>query len=182
VNNLSSATRTGRGAYKCGPMFGEAAIPHPSLRLVRAPLRVEHDAPSGPDAWRRDARARLAIADENTAASALDAHDARRLLAARVAESLEGGRSAILTPLRRKRVLRLAHMLGVRDFDAHLVIAIVQESARRGETAERVVEDQRLDLLPKRADAREEPRKRVVMAGALGGVVLAALLAWFFGV
>ncbi|MGD9692145.1 MAG: hypothetical protein AB7G17_11970 [Phycisphaerales bacterium] len=162
-------------------MFGDAAIPHPSLRLTRRPLRVEHDAPSGPDAWKREAQARLAIADENTSASAVDVDDARRLLATRVAECLEGGRSAILTPMRRKRVLRLAHMLGVRDFDAHLVIAIVQESARRGETAESAADDPRIDLLP-RPVMMERPRKRVAVAVALGTGLLLALLGWFFGV
>lgn len=161
-------------------MFGEAAIPHPSLRLTHRPLRVERAPAHGPEAWHREARARLEIADENMSASALDADSARRMLAVRVAECLEGGRSAILTPMRRRRVMRLAHMMGVRDFDAHLVIAIVQDGARRGESVEGAAEDARLDLFAPAPATRDGARTRLAAAGALGAGVLMALLVWFF--
>lgn len=38
-----------------------------------------------------------------------------------------------MTPQRRERVLKTAKQLGVRVFDASLIIAIVQDHARRGE-------------------------------------------------
>lgn len=60
--------------------------------------------------------------------------DARGTLVLRIEESLEGGRAAVLRPERRRRLLRIARMLGVREFDAHLLIAQAQERARRGET------------------------------------------------
>lgn len=55
--------------------------------------------------------------------------DPRWVLAVRTAESLQG---AILRPERRDRLVRLGKMLGLSAFDANLVIAIVQDQARRG--------------------------------------------------
>lgn len=78
-----------------------------------------------------------AIASENAAAGRaaqrLPATDARWVLAVRVAEAIEGGRAAILTPERRQRINRLAIKMGLREFDASLVMAIVQDAARTGE-------------------------------------------------
>ena len=70
----------------------------------------------------------------NRAAAAMTHEDARLVMAARVAESLQGGRAAVLRPEKRMNLLRLATRLGIRPFDANLIIAIVQDSARRGET------------------------------------------------
>ena len=47
----------------------------------------------------------------------------------RTAESLEG---ALLTPEKRQNLMRLAGMLRLTPFDASLIIAIVQDQARRG--------------------------------------------------
>lgn len=61
--------------------------------------------------------------------------DPRWAFAARVATHLEGGHAAILRPERRERLLRLAAHLRLRPFDAALIIAMVQDTARRGEAA-----------------------------------------------
>lgn len=80
----------------------------------------------------------------DNARSSLEPGDARWVFAVRVASAIEGERAAILTPAKRERLMRLASMLGLRDFDATLIIAIVQDSARCGvdplgkATAERV--------------------------------------------
>ncbi len=58
-----------------------------------------------------------------------DPADPRWVLAVRTGEQLQG---AILTPERRERLLRLARVIGLNPFDANLVIAIVQDQARRG--------------------------------------------------
>ncbi len=50
-----------------------------------------------------------------------------------VRKSIEGGRAAILRPERRRELFTRATSLGLRPFDATLVIAIVQDAARRGE-------------------------------------------------
>jgi hypothetical protein len=60
---------------------------------------------------------------------ALDPTDPRWVLAVRAASQLENG---TLTPERRERVMRTARLLGVRPFDANVIIAIAQDHARRG--------------------------------------------------
>jgi hypothetical protein len=94
----------------------------PHLRLV------------GGDGWwqRAGMRARQAVADENRAAAAnpgLSPSDPRWVLAARAYSQLQG---SALTWERRMQVMRTAKRLGVRPFDANLIIAIVQDKARRG--------------------------------------------------
>ncbi len=58
-----------------------------------------------------------------------DPHDPRWVLALRVSESLDG---EVLPPERRERLLKLGRVLGLTQFDAALVIACVQDQARRG--------------------------------------------------
>jgi hypothetical protein len=58
-----------------------------------------------------------------------DSSDARWVLAVRTAEQLEG---PILPPDRREQLVKLGKVLGLTAFDANLVIAIVQDQARRG--------------------------------------------------
>lgn len=90
---------------------------HPHLRLVG------HDA-SHPDA--------LAVARENVRAARnpeLKVADPRWVLATRAYAQLQG---STLTAERRQRVMRTAQQLGVRPFDASLIIAIVQDRARQG--------------------------------------------------
>lgn len=55
--------------------------------------------------------------------------DPRWVLAVRTAEQLEG---ALLRPERRERLIRLGRLLGLSVFDSNLIIAIVQDQARRG--------------------------------------------------
>ena len=55
--------------------------------------------------------------------------DPRWILAVRTAEMLEG---AILRPEKRDGLTRLGTTLGLSLFDANLIIAIVQDQARRG--------------------------------------------------
>ncbi len=106
--------------------------------------------------------------------------DPRWVIAVAAARALEGGQEAILPPEDRERVTRLAKSLGLRAFDAALVIAIVQDAARRGEPLGGAAAD-RLRMVP-RADTpagRVEPVWGLV-AGAVvcATVLLAALMAW----
>ncbi len=57
------------------------------------------------------------------------ATDPRWVLAIRVAQALDG---PILRPERRERLLRVGKVLGLSPFDTNLVIAIIQDRARRG--------------------------------------------------
>lgn len=98
----------------------------PVLRLVGSDLAPPEPARPQP-APRDAAAARREVAKENRLASTLSPQDARWRLAVDVASSLEGGRSAMLTPERRKKLLTRAEELGLRAFDANLVIAVVQD-------------------------------------------------------
>lgn len=121
----------------------------------------------------------------DSAAAPLEAGDARWIFTVRVAAAIEGERAAVLTPEKRERLLKLARLLGLRDFDAALIIAIVQDSARCGlsplgqTTAERVA----MVRMPQSASTdRDEPwqwfiRSAWVSAlGALGALVLVRLI------
>jgi len=55
--------------------------------------------------------------------------DPRWVLAVRTAELLQGD---ILTPERRERIIRMGRLFNLTPFDANMVIAIVQDQARRG--------------------------------------------------
>ncbi len=79
-----------------------------------------------------DQRQRWAIARENhsaVGAPGLDPTDARWVLAARVRSQLQG---SVLTPERRDQLMRTARVLGLRPFEASVIVAIVQDQARRG--------------------------------------------------
>lgn len=64
------------------------------------------------------------------APTGLDSSDPRWMVAVETAGQLEG---SLLTFERRRRILALAQRVGVRPFDANLIIAAVQDRARRGE-------------------------------------------------
>lgn len=132
-----------------------AIPPHP-LRLVRSdgPLSRRAAPPS------RDDHAAVLRENRRAADARLTADDARRILALRTAEALDGGRAAVLRPESRRRLLQLAHMLGVRAFDANLVIAIVQDGARRGETPSpnAAASDHRLSIVGAAAHAAIDHR------------------------
>lgn len=92
----------------------------------RSPLRVEKRTPRPSDDHQR------AVAQENQRSASLTVQDARWAFAVRVASSIEGGKAGIMRPEVRTRLLTQAGHLGLRPFDANLIIAIVQDSARTG--------------------------------------------------
>jgi hypothetical protein len=111
--------------------------------------------------------------------------DPRWVLAVRAAEQMQG---TILPPERRERLIRLGRMLGLSPFDSNLIIAIMQDQARRGfsrEDCPRAGEEQ-LRMIS-RPEVRgfwkavhSQPGLR--MALAIGAVMLAEILAllWLF--
>lgn len=123
-----------------------ASIPENRLRLVgfpeppatpprsrsavtlTPPVRLSGRAINTPDAEQRQAVARA-----NLDAARLSALDARWVLAVQAERALEGGQAAIIPPEARARLLVLAERVGLRPFDANLVIAVVQDAARSGE-------------------------------------------------
>lgn len=120
------------------PGYPGVQTPSSSLEPGRADESLYAPAPVevAPAPEEHEVRAATrAVTRENRRASGLTPEDARNILAVRIAELLQGGQAAILTPERRARAIRISRLLGVRDFDAHLVIALVQDRARRGELA-----------------------------------------------
>lgn len=146
-----------------------------------------------------------AIARENHASSMLDAEDARGIVAARVAEALEGGRAGVLRPERRRKIVTLATRLGLRPFDANLIIAIVQDGARRGAPPHDPDTHGRLRLIdnpaPPRMSINGAPQRgggsrspsgwpsvrrgilviRAIAATLLGVLIAGAMIAWVIG-
>jgi hypothetical protein len=110
--------------------------------------------------------------------------DARWIVALRAGALLEGGRAAIMTPASRRYVIDLARDMGLGAFDANLIIAIAQESARRGEALTTPAARQRVSMV---APARHAPGPEgawVVYAVGLvcAAVALGLLYARVFGV
>lgn len=95
---------------------------------------------------------RRGVARANLLASGMAPLDARWIMARRVAEALEGGRAAILRPERRRELVAAGVRLGLRDFDANLVIAIVQDGRRSGGGGLSPTVEDRLTLVPKAAE------------------------------
>lgn len=144
----------------------------PRLRLVSG--EIDHSAP---DVQHRLRRAE--IVRENRAASQIPPLDAQAIFGRRVVEQLDGGRCALLTPDRRQRLVAVGKRLGMTTFDSNLVIAQVQDAARRGEDLSRPSVQARLDLVQ---DSLH--RKRMVGAGVaiavllLGMGMFMALIGW----
>ena len=101
--------------------------------------------------------------------------DPRWVLAVRTAEMLEG---AVLPPERREGLMRLGRVLGLTPFDATLIIAIVQDQARRGYEPSYcpTAGERQLEMVPLPGGARLTsvlPGHRALRIG----IALAALLA-----
>lgn len=105
--------------------MSQAALP-PRLRIVGT------EDPEAVANWTEAPQVRRQVIHENRLAAynrALNPTDPRWVLAVRAYSQLQG---STLTPERRERVMKTADQLGIRPFDANLVIAIVQDHARTG--------------------------------------------------
>ncbi len=94
-------------------------------------------------------------------------------------------RAGVLAPERRRKIIGLATRLGLRAFDANLVIAIVQDGCRSGEGAlSREVSD-RLAMVrppePPRGANWRELAAWLVAGGCLALTVGLALTRWITG-
>jgi hypothetical protein len=135
----------------------------PSLRLVGAP------GPNPPAVLR------------NVGQPITSPTDPRWVLALRTAESLQG---ALITPEKRQRLVRLGQSMGLTAFDANLVIAIVQDQARRGYAADYCPTAGELQLqmvpLPRLSSVRHNfPGRRALMLSITIAGILAAEIAFF---
>lgn len=103
--------------------------------------------------------------------------DPRWVLAVRAQSQLEG---AALSPERREKLMQLANHLGIRSFDANLIVALVQDRARRGAPLDDLTGA--LTMLP--ISTRDENHYfwRWLMAGICGAFVAVMLIRWVLGV
>lgn len=121
------------------------------------------------------------MATENVLSRGLSADDARWILALRTEEQLQGG--AALPAESRRGLLDAAHALGMRQFEAGLVIAVVQDAARRGEALASA--RPLLGLVPalagggERKGVRGGPTLGVLVSAVVLGVGLLALVSWW---
>lgn len=113
---------TAEGPGRAEPVGGPGAVAE-ARRLIEEANRESSRIGLGP-------RFTETLDQTRRATPALMGDDARWVFAVRVRREVQGGHAAIVTPESRKRLLKLANRLGLRDFDANLVIAIVQDDAR----------------------------------------------------
>ena len=126
----------------------------------------------------RTGRAARAVAQENRAAGSnptLDPTDPRWVLAARAHSQLQG---TTLTPERRQRVLRNARQLGVPPFEANVIIALVQDHARRGTSLSAAADTLKM-LRDPRADRKSHPAWPRWLAAGITAFAANALLIWW---
>ena len=108
--------------------------------------------------------------------------DPRWVLAVRTAEQMEG---EILSPERREQLQRLGKVLGLTPFSVSLIIAIIQDQARRGYAAEdcpTAGEPQlRMVRLPGESGRRSRAFRLAFAVAAMLAIELAILQWWWLG-
>jgi len=151
--------------------------PHtPALRLVNSGVASRHHRGA---AARRTA-GRPGSIDRQRPTIAISATDPRWVLAVRTQTKLQGGTAAILRPEDRRALLRTAEAIGLRAFDANLVIALVQDAARRGESFQGALSE-RLLMVQRRAGprrSREAEMASLASSVALGVAIAVAAAMW----
>ena len=160
----AGGSRSGRVATASGNGVGRARVrrkpspPAPRLRLVGADEQVRPQVTPPP-------QTRLA-----------GSMDPRWVLAVRVAEHLQG---SILPPSARDRLVRLGKTLGLTPFDANLIIAIVQDQARRGYApayCPTASEPQLRMVPPPRPPRWPSARRALLTLGLVAGLLVLELL------
>lgn len=108
-----------------------------------------------------------------------DEHDPRWVLAVRTAACLQG---AVLPPEKRDHLLRVGRSMGLSPFDSNLVIAIIQDQARRGQLAEYCPQAGAAQLAmvpkPRRFAWRGAALRNILILAASIVALQAALIAW----
>lgn len=152
--------------------------PHPS-----PPLRLVRSAESSSIREADDARA---VAHENTLAARLARRgaeadqDVREIFAQQAARVFEGGRAAILRPESRRLLVGDARRLGLRPFEANLIIAVAQDAARSGFSSSdpRAATLVKLIPGPVQESTSRMPVERFAMALAIAAFFVIAIIRW----
>jgi hypothetical protein len=102
----------------------------PKLILDARPRRDVGLEPRTESVFRKAVAYEMLQARESARDRTFDPTDARWRLATETQQALQG---AVLAFEDRRELLALANRLGIRSFDANLIVALVQDRARRGE-------------------------------------------------
>jgi hypothetical protein len=182
-----AAAPMARGVRERGPGSGGGTRSWLVLKLDPSEPEVEVEVE--PEVERAQRRARAGrVASANFDASMLSPVDARWILATQVARALEGGRAAIIRPEKRRDLVAMGQRVGLRAFDSDLVIAVMQDAARRGIDPLGTTNQQRLAFIaPHSADALTRGAKSQTDWGlviglslpVLTGALLTLLAAWW---
>lgn len=142
-------------------------------------LAEESAAPVSPEveAAAEVVAVRRAVAMENHLARDLAQTSPYEQLAKEAIDSIQGGRAAVLPPEVRRRLVAGAVRTGMRPFEAHLVLAAVQDAARHGEVQpprhrERATSAARHERLAQRV------MLAVVLVVVLASAIFVGLVAW----
>ncbi|MEM1109237.1 MAG: hypothetical protein AAGH99_11175 [Planctomycetota bacterium] len=103
-------------------------------------------------------------------------NDPRWVLAVRVAEQLQG---SVLPPDKRDRLVKIGKMFGLTAFDANLIIAIVQDQARRGYApayCPTAGEPQLRMVPPPQKIKWVTPQRTLLIAGVIAGFIALELI------
>lgn len=160
-----------------------ASLPPPAGRHAAGLHRVEREpiaATSSLSDIAAEQRRREAVARANASSASLSPLDVRWMLAQAVSANLEQGRVAALPPEKRARLLSHAAALGLRPFDASLIIAVVQDQARQGKMLD---EDAcaRLAMIPaaeRDARAGDDSSRLLGIACGLAIALMGVMIAW----
>lgn len=114
-------------------------------------------------------------ARESTRQNTMDLADPRWAIACATRDALQG---SVLTYENRRKVMLLAQRVGIRPFDANLIVAIVQDRARRGEPIECAADA--LSVIPKPAARPGRAAAAWMWAAAILVAILvdAVLIGW----
>lgn len=172
------------------PGRGASTEDHRRLRLVANEASTPREASRAGDASERPARVRAdrgahrawEVSAENRTAASIAPSDARWILAVRASDAIEGGRAAVIRPEARERLVHTAGAMGLRPFDANLVLAIVQDAARQGRTPQDADTVDRLTMVgPAERSAPGRQGLWVLVLLCCSAVWGAALLWWLLG-
>ena len=147
------------------------------LRLAEPDAATSPAAAAASEAAAEVVAVRRAVALENRLASEPPDTTPYEELARRTIDAIEGGRAAVLPPEVRRRLVAGAVRSGMRPFEAHLVLAAVQDAARHGEVrptgrVEAAAASRRSERLAHRV------MLVVVLVVVLAAAIFVGLVAW----
>ncbi len=119
---------------------------------------------------------RSAALDAGDAAIGENSSDPRWVLAAQTYAQLQG---TVLPPERRDKLMRLGSILGLRTFDTNVIIAVVQDTARRHEPLGEARALLQMVPAPRSARQRSAAWPRWIAAIACATIGTAWIIRWF---